>query len=69
MGNDLSQDGLGLVAKRVVWSIIPVRSEFEGFCELPFQVNGQADRNLIASEATVDIIIARVRRLLQLTYL
>lgn len=69
MGNDLSQDRLGLVAKRVIWSIIPVRSEFEGLCELPFQVNGQADRNLIASEATIDLIIAKVRRFLQLTYL
>lgn len=51
MRDDLIQDRLGLVAKRVVWRLIPVRRELEWFLKLPFEVQRQAHGNLVASKS------------------
>ena len=51
MRDDLIQDRLGLVPKRVVWRLIPVRCELERFLELPFEVQRQAHGNLVASKS------------------
>jgi hypothetical protein len=56
MGNDLCQDGLCLITKCIVRSVVSMRGEFEGFCELPFKVDSQADRYLIASETITKLI-------------
>ena len=53
MSNDLRQNGLCLVAKRVVWGVITMRSEFERFSKLPLEIDGQADRDLISSKAGI----------------
>lgn len=51
MGDDLRQDGLGLVVKSIVRSVVPMSGEFHGLSELPFQIDREANRYLIASEA------------------
>ena len=52
MRDDLSQDRLCLVPKRVVGRLIPVRCELERFLELPLKVQRQAHGNLVASKST-----------------
>ena len=52
MRDDLSQDRLCLVPKRVVGRLIPVRCELERFLELPLEVQRQAHGNLVASKST-----------------
>jgi hypothetical protein len=51
MRDDLIQDRLGLVPKRVVGRLVPVRCELEWFLELPFEVQRQAYGNLVASKS------------------
>lgn len=51
MCDDLSQDRLGLVPKRVVGRLVPVRCELEWFLELPLEVQRQAHGNLVASKS------------------
>jgi hypothetical protein len=51
MRDDLIQDRLGLVPKRVVGRLISVRCELEWFLELPFEIQRQAHGNLVASKS------------------
>ena len=51
MRDDLIQDRLGLVPKRVVWCLITVRRKLEWFLELPFEVQCQAHGNLVTSKS------------------
>jgi hypothetical protein len=70
MSNNLCQDGLGLVSKRIVGRLIPVRRQFERLLELPLEVQLQTHWDLVAGESTRTIILSGGReRLRQLTHI
>jgi hypothetical protein len=50
MRHDLGKDGLSLVAEGIVRGIVTMGRQFERFLELPLQVDGERDWDLIASE-------------------
>ncbi len=73
MRDDLSQDRLGLVPKRVVGRLISVRCELEWFFELPLEVQRQAHGNLIASKSARDassqLIVSDEREATSITHI
>jgi hypothetical protein len=53
MRDNLGQDRLSLVFKRFVRRGVTVSGEFEWFGQLPFEIDSEADWNLVSCEARV----------------
>jgi hypothetical protein len=62
MSDNLCQDRLGLVPKRIVGRLISVRCEFERLLELPLEVQRQAHWNLVTGESMEFIILSGVEK-------
>ena len=56
MRHDLRQDRLCLVTKSIIGRVITMCRQFQRFCELPLEINCQADWNLISSEAEDSLV-------------
>jgi hypothetical protein len=70
MSNNLCQNGLGLVPKRIVGRLVPMGRELEWFIELPLEVQLQAHWDLITGESVGFITLSGDgARLRQLTYM
>lgn len=53
MGYDLREDRLSFVPECVIRSVVSMRSKFERFGELPFEVDRQFDRYLVTGKAKI----------------
>ena len=62
MSDNLCQDGLGFVPKRIIRCLITMGRELEWFLQLPFKVQRQADGHLIACESVQQGVVNRQLR-------
>jgi hypothetical protein len=58
VSNNLDQDGLGFVPKRIKGGLITTHRELEWLLELPLEVQRQADWNLVACESVRHKVIS-----------